>query len=115
MFARQGFLPSVLTMMTIAAVASNEKIPLANALSFRPLRFIGICGYGIFLFHQNIFTLFSSITSPYLEAFIGLSITLLLGSMSYLFIEYPAMKWHLSDSTRLTLSKYRRMIWQQDQ
>lgn len=92
LFARQGFLPSVLGGVVIAVIATHERTALARWLAYRPLRCIGICGYGIFLVHQMVFTLFEPFVHGLWAIAIGLTAAVGLGVLSYIYVEAPAMQ-----------------------
>jgi peptidoglycan/LPS O-acetylase OafA/YrhL len=83
---------SLAAFMAVYGVASSESAPLSRLLALRPVRCLGICGYGLFLIHWPLFALVTAL-APQLPAFlIGLPLTLALAALCYLYIESPAMR-----------------------
>ncbi len=105
LFARQGAIPSVLAALVVAAVALHGRGLLARALAWRPLRCVGICGYGTFLFHQMTFTLLAPLGQGVLALVVGLGAALALGVLSYLYVEAPAMRWRKPVALPATVSQ----------
>lgn len=86
------FLLSIFTMVTVAALAHPASI-LAKWLSIKPLRWIGVRSYGIYLWHYPIIIL----TTPVINAeginlwriSLQIASTLVLSALSYRFVETP--------------------------
>jgi peptidoglycan/LPS O-acetylase OafA/YrhL len=99
-----GFLAvSVLTASVIASclqLSKQQKIaPILWVLSNKPMRFIGIRAYGIYLWHWAIFAL----TQPFVDVpfdglsllFFRLGLTFMLSEITFQFIEKPIRNGHL--------------------
>lgn len=67
--------------------------PVAAFFSRRPLRLLGIAGYGIFLLHAPVMLLIQHFWGDLCTLIIGLPLAIIIGILSYLYIEAPAMKW----------------------
>lgn len=78
----------------ILIVCRNSDGFFTKAMSFKPLRFIGVISYSVYLFHWPVmlFVLKSGYFAQSMQvyAFVGLSIVL--ATLTYLFIEKPSSK-----------------------
>lgn len=83
---------SILTMVTVAAIAHPASI-LGKALSFKPLRWVGVRSYGIYLWHYPIIILTTPIVNTdginIWRVTIQIIATLILSAISYRFVEVP--------------------------
>lgn len=92
LFNARGPLMSLATALAIAGLAIGERDCCARILAWRPLRVIGICGYGIFLFHYPIYILLSRFSSLWIGFLAGLPLAILAGVLSFLYLEAPAIQ-----------------------
>jgi peptidoglycan/LPS O-acetylase OafA/YrhL len=93
-----GFL--LLSLATVAVVAAVV-IPgsrLGNALGWRPVRWIGVRSYGIYLWHWPIIVLIGKGSGDmrYVQAVLAVALTLLVSDLSWRFLEQPIRRGSLS-------------------
>lgn len=111
-FLYQGkLLLCALTTAVIIAVAVHPAVRLGRLLDARPLRFIGIRSYGLYLWHWPVFM----VTRPELDVpiegaallLLRLGLTVALAELSFRFLETPIRTGGLG-RTLATLRAYRR-------
>ncbi|AQY50999.1 peptidoglycan O-acetyltransferase [Listeria weihenstephanensis] len=89
------FLIAINSIVMIATIAHPASY-LSKIFSFKPLRWIGMRSYGIYLWHYPIITLTTPITDVgtpnLLRATLQVAATLLIAEVSYRFIETPIRK-----------------------
>lgn len=85
-------LPSLAAGLVVIGVTAAPASVWGRALSRPPVRALGICGYGLFLFHWPLFQALKAAVSPVTGLVIGLPAALALAVMSYLYVEAPAMR-----------------------
>jgi peptidoglycan/LPS O-acetylase OafA/YrhL len=88
----RGVLMSLAAALTIIGLASGEGGWFSRALSWRPLRALGVCGYGIFLAHYPIYLLLKHFGGGWSIWILGLPLAIAAGVCSFLFIEAPLMR-----------------------
>ncbi|MGW3797548.1 acyltransferase family protein [Dermacoccus nishinomiyaensis] len=90
-----GFLVFSLVVAALVWVVVHDG-PLARALSWRPLRYVGDRSYGLYLWHWPLVTLpfvTDAMESSWLLPAIGLSIaTFVLAELSYRYVEMPVRR-----------------------
>ena len=105
---RGGFvIAAVLVAIVIASVTQPNRGPLGRALSVKPLRFIGMISYGLYLWHWPVFIALSPTRVPFdgYELFgIRVAATFAIAVLSYYAVEMPIRRGALS---RLRLKKLR--------
>lgn len=86
------FLLSIFTVLTVAALAHPASI-LAKWLSIKPIRWIGVRSYGIYLWHYPIIILSTPVINTeginIWRIIFQLVFTLVLSALSYRFVEAP--------------------------
>lgn len=94
---RGGFLVAALiSAALVTAVAHPSTNPVTAVLSFAPLRWIGLASYGIYLWHWVIFVILTperTGTQGSALLSIRVAITLLVATISYIFVEKPIRQW----------------------
>lgn len=94
---RGGFLVAALiSAALVAAVAHPSTNPVITLLAIAPLRWIGLASYGIYLWHWVIFVILTperTGTEGHALLSIRVAITLLVATISYLFVEKPIRQW----------------------
>jgi peptidoglycan/LPS O-acetylase OafA/YrhL len=91
-FNARGLTMSLVTALAIVGLAVGDRDCCARVLAWRPLRVVGICGYGVFLFHYPIYLLLSRFSSQWTGFLAGLPLAILAGVLSFLYLEAPAIQ-----------------------
>ncbi len=94
---------SVAAAVVIAAVSHPNRGPLARVMAFKPLRWMGLISYGVYLYHWPVIVwLDTDLTGRSGWALIGIQVAVTIGlaALSYSFIEQP-----IRHSRRWTLRK----------
>jgi hypothetical protein len=118
-FHYQGgmLLLSVITIFVTAALAHPASM-LAKWLSVKPLRWIGVRSYGIYLWHYPIISLTTPIINTdginFWRITLQIAVTMIVSAFSYHFVETPIrkgqIKFTLTTFKKLTLIKRRIVI-----
>ena len=86
------FACAVATAAVIAAAAHPDRGPIARALSVRPLRWLGIISYGVYLWHWPVYVLLNS-DRAHLDGWglvaLRVATTLAISVVSYVVLEQP--------------------------
>jgi peptidoglycan/LPS O-acetylase OafA/YrhL len=101
----RGTLPSLAAAAAIAGLAGNQKGILHGIFASAPLRFLGFCGYGIFLLHKSFFDFTARLMPDLLVIFVAIPLTIFVAYISYVQIEAPMIK--LSHRLNLTWPRFR--------
>jgi len=119
---RGGFLLiALLTAVVIAATVQPAGKPGQQLLGCRPLRWVGLRSYSIYLWHWPVLML----TRPHLDLPLGepallplqLALTVALAALSYRYVETPvrtgvlAQVWHTMRETLRTRAEYVHLGW----
>jgi len=110
LFQIRGLLPSLFVSLIIVGLSSTKSGVWFSIFSCRPMRLLGIFGYGIFLFHAPIFALLGKSLPPFAAFAIGLPLSIVVGAASFIFIESPFMKLRLNQFPRLLALWQRRPL-----
>lgn len=87
-----GLFASIGASLSIIGLASGKGI-CYRLFSSRPMRFLGISGYGIFLFCGPVAALLYAVTHHLLLAiYLTPFVTVIVGAISYLYVEAPMMR-----------------------
>ena len=93
------------TAAALAWLVLAPSSPLARALGWRPLVWVGRRSYGIYLYHVALIVLISpwevSGRIPWRTGVISLSLTFVVAAASYRWLERPAMRWARRREERL--------------
>lgn len=108
-YYRGGFLATACAVaLVILAAVQPETSPVRAALSFRPLRWLGLVSYGVYLWHWPLFVYLSR-NRPWLEDASWLQITVLrflatiaVATASYYLIERPIRRGALARRVRFS-------------
>ena len=84
--------PVLLAMAINLLLITQEGTPLTRALSWQPLRWVGIASFSLYLWQQPAHFLIKHQTVSW-PHWLGLGISLVLGICSFLLIETPARQW----------------------
>jgi peptidoglycan/LPS O-acetylase OafA/YrhL len=95
----RGLICAIALSATLLGVATSKSLS-KTIFSWEPLRVIGICGYGIFIFHNTAFTLLGHFLPPLGVIFLGIPLAIIAGMLSYLYIELPFQNYSHSGSFR---------------
>lgn len=87
----RGLISALAVAALLLGVATSQGVGKA-IFAWKPLRLAGICGYGIFIFHNAIFVVFSKWFSPLAALLAGIPVVFLVGLLSYQFVEAPCMR-----------------------
>ena len=97
----RGLFSSAAVACAIAGLATAEKGACYRFFASRPVRSLGVCGYGIFLFHMPLFAVLTHWWGKPASLMVGLPLTLAMSLASYLYIEAPAMRYAAVMSRRV--------------
>ena len=82
---------SLCSLAAIAGLAGSAGF-CTKLLAWKPLRAVGISGFGLFLFHSPIYLLLGQFVPASRVPYLGLPLAIIVGILSYLYIEAPAMR-----------------------
>lgn len=94
-FRNQFFFQGVLLTFLLFSAKHGYKL-MPSLLSFKPLRFIGIISFSLYLLHYPILMWVKELSFPFFEMqlqfIVYLTMSVVFSSMTYLLIEYPFSK-----------------------
>ena len=105
----RGLFSSAAVACAIAGLAVAEKGACYRFFASRPVRSLGVCGYGIFLFHMPLFAVLTHWWGKPASLMVGLPVTLAVSVASYLYIEAPAMRYASRRKPSLRVSESVRL------
>lgn len=101
----RGLFSSAAVACAIAGLATADKGACYRFFASRPVRSLGVCGYGIFLFHMPLFAVLTHWWGKPASLVVGLPVTLAMSLASYLYIEAPAMRYGAKRKLSLRVSE----------
>ena len=102
-----GFVLATLTTAVLILALNNPASRVSRLLGIRPLRWLGVRSYGIYLYHFPILLLtWPDLTSSYSNLLFQLLATLVIADLSYRYLELPIRHGALSRGYR-ALTEYR--------
>lgn len=101
LFFPWGSLLAVIATMVIIVSLDEHENMLKKLLSSRPMRYVGIRAYGIFLYHMPVLVLVPRFSNynRVINLIIAVSVTFLLAILSFKFIEDPVRKMEIKQIT----------------